>query len=158
MPVYPLRWEPFTPRGRYPHMAKHDARIWERFQDRYAGYFQDAAYDIALGGTETTDPSATEAERLMWRFNTAKRIDAAVRNANEIWLCEIRRGAGTAAVGAIICYAELSELDKWADRPLVLTIVTDRTDPDTRTVCARLEIQMIELPEPDIGDPRPRGT
>jgi len=139
-------------------MAKHDARIWERFQSRYAGYFQDAAYDIALGGTETTDPQASPAERLGWKYNTAKRIDAAVRNPDEIWLCEIRRGAGTAAVGALVCYGELSELDKWADRPLILTLVTDRTDPMTRAVCDRLEIQLIELPEPEIGDPRPRGT
>jgi len=95
-------------------MAKHDARIWERFQARYAGYFQEAAYDIALGGSEPLDPNATEAERLGWRFNTAKRIDAAVRNPEEIWLCEVRRGSGTSAIGAVIVYGELSELDKWA--------------------------------------------
>src|SRR6266850_3438514 len=75
MPVYPLAWVPFSSPGPYPHMAKHDARIWERFRARYAGYFQDAAYDIGLGGSETTDPQATPAERLGWRYNTAKRID-----------------------------------------------------------------------------------
>lgn len=157
MPVYPVVWVPFELSGRYPHMAKHDARIWERFYARYAGYFQEAAYDIAVGGTETTDPNATEAERLGWKFNTAKRIDAAVRNSNEIWLCEVRRGSLTDAVGQCIVHGVLSELDKWADRPLVLTLVTDRTDPDIRYVCDQLEIQLIELPEPDIGDERPRG-
>jgi hypothetical protein len=158
MPVRPIEWVPFGPITRYPHMAKHDARIWERFVARYAGYFTDAAYDVALGGSETTDPLATDAERLMWRFNTAKRIDAVVRNANEIWLCEVRRGSGTDAIGCVIVYGELSELDRWYDRPLVLTLVTDRIDPDLRLVAERLEIQVVELPEPDIGDPRPRGT
>lgn len=157
MPVYPVRWDPVVASGRYPHMAKHDQRIWERFLARYAGYFQAAAYDIALGGSDTTDPDATQAERLGWKFNTAKRIDAAVRNDNEIWLCEVRRGSGTDAIGCLIVYGELSEIDKWADRPLVLTLVTDRIDPDLRTIAERLELQVIELPEPDIGDPRPRG-
>lgn len=156
MPVKPIVWEPFRLLSRYPHMAKHDARIWERFQARYAGYFQQAAYDIALGGSILLDPHATDAERLMWRFNTAKRIDAAVRNDEEIWLCEVRRGSVTDAIGAVIVYGELSDLDKWADLPLVLTIVTDRTDNDARTVCERLEIQLIELPEPPIGDEPPR--
>jgi hypothetical protein len=157
MPVYPVVWGPFERTGHYPHMSKHDSRIWERFQARYAGYFQEAAYDIALGGSLPTDPQATEAERLGWQFNTAKRIDAAVRNPDEIWLCEVRRGSGTDAIGAVIVYGELSELDKWADRPLILTIVTDRIDPDLRRVAEILEIQVIELPEPPIGDELRRG-
>jgi hypothetical protein len=134
-------------------MAKHDARIWERFLTRYAEYFQEAAYDIAVGGSETTDPDATERDRLMWRFNTAKRIDAAVRNADEIWLCEVRPSAGLAAIGAILGYTLLSELDKWPDRPLIMTLVTDRTDNDIRVVAESFDIQVIELPEPDPTDP-----
>lgn len=153
MPVRPIEWQKFAHGATYPHMAKHDARIWERFIDRFAGYFDQVAYDIALGGSEPTDPSATAAERLMWRFNTAKRIDAVAGNRAELWLCEVRRGSGLAAVGAVLGYTILSELDKWADRPLVMTLVTDRTDQDTRTVCEYLDIQVIELPELDPGDP-----
>jgi hypothetical protein len=156
MPVKPIVWQPFGPARHYPHMAKHDERIWERFITRYQGYFTDAAYDLALGGSETTDPDASDAERLMWRFNTAKRIDAVVRNTDEAWLCEVRRGAGTAAIGAVMSYGVLSELDKWTLLPIVLTIVTDRTDPDTRLVAESLEIQMLEFPEPDMGDAPPR--
>ena len=152
MPVLPPSWVPFEPTNHYPHMAKHDERIWERFLARYAGYFIDAAYDIALGGSEINDPQASEAERRMWRFNTAKRIDAVVRNSDEVWLCEVRRGAGTAAVGAVISYGTLSELDPWTTLPIVLTIVTDHSDPDTRMVAEILEIQLLEFPDDPIGD------
>lgn len=153
MPVRPIVWQKFDHGASYPHMAKHDARIWERFIDRYFGHFDQVAYDIALGGSEPTDPDATEAQRLMWRFNTAKRIDAVVGNRDELWLCEVRRGSGLAAVGAVVGYTILSELDKWADRPLVMTLVADRIDADTRTVCEYLGVQAIELPEPELGDP-----
>jgi len=134
-------------------MARHDVRIWERFIDRFAGNFDDAAYDLALGGSETLDPNASDAERLMWRFNTAKRVDALARNREEIWLCEVRPGSGLSAIGAVLGYLHLSELDKWADRPLIPTIVTDHTDQDTHLVCDHLGIQLIELPEPELEGP-----
>jgi len=158
MPVRPIVWVPFDHAAHYPHMSKHDARIWERFIDRYSGYFDEASYDVALGGSETTDPLATERERLMWRLNTAKRIDALVRNHDEVWLCEVRRGSGTDAVGQVLVHTILSELDKWPDRPLIMTLVTDHTDNDIRQVCNYLGVQLIELPEPDMGDPPTRTT
>lgn len=148
MPVKPALWVPFGHRGKYPHMARHDVRIWERFVDRYAGYFEEAAYDLAFGGAETLDPLASDAERLMWRFNTAKRVDAVVRNADELWLCEVRPGSGLSAIGAVLGYTLLAELEKWSDRPIIMTIVTDHTDADTHLVCEHLDIQLIELPEP----------
>jgi len=153
MPVKPAQWEPFGRRHKYPHMARHDVRIWERFVDRFAGNFDEAAYDLAFGGADTLDPAATDPERLMWRFNTAKRVDAVVRNRSEIWLCEVRPGSGLSAVGAVLGYTILAELEKWADRPLVMTIVTDHTDNDTHIVCEHLSIQLIELPEPELGEP-----
>ena len=157
MPVYPIVWHRFETGHLYQHMAKHDARIWERFIARFAENFDEAAYDIGLGGQETTDPDATPRERLMWRWNTAKKIDAVARNRDELWLCEVRPAAGLAAVGAVLGYTMLSELDKWPDRPLIMTLVTDHIDPDTRYVAEHLDIQVVELPEPDVGDPPPGG-
>lgn len=153
MPVKPPAWRPFGHLAKYPHMARHDIRIWERFVDRFAGIFDEVAYDVALGGSDTLDPNASPEERLMWRFNTAKRIDAAVRNRDECWICEVRPGSGLSAVGAVLGYTILSELDPWTDRPIIMTVVTDHTDGDTHVVCEKLGIQLIELPEPDPGEP-----
>jgi hypothetical protein len=153
MPVRPVVWVPFEQARTYPHMAKHDARIWERFITAYTGLFDKASYDIALGGTQIRDPNATAAERFMWQQNTAKRIDAVVRSQDEIWLCEVRPHAGLDAVGAVLGYTYLSELDKWNDLPLIPTLVTDRCDQDIRNVCTGFDIQLIELPETDLHDP-----
>jgi hypothetical protein len=157
MPVRPIDWVRFEQGHTYPNMAKHDARIWERFITRYEGYFDEAAYNVGVGGSEITAPGATERERFMWRWNTAKRIDAVVRNRDEIWLVEVRPDAGLAAIGAVLGYTFLSELDKWPDRPLIMTIATNTTDTDVRLVCKAFDIQIIELPEPDVGDPPPGG-
>ena len=60
--------------------------------------------------------------------------------------------SGTAAVGAVISYGTLSELDPLTTLPIVLTIVTDHSDPDTRMVAEILEIQLLEFPDDPIGD------
>lgn len=155
MPVYPVDWLPITAHADFPGMAKHDASIWLRFLDAYGGDFDQVAYNIRLGGSEPADPTATDAERLFWRAETAKRIDAAIRNDEECWLVEVRPGAGLSALGALIGYGILSEKDPWTTLPLVLTIVTDQMDQDTKAVAAELDIQVIELPElADLADAR----
>lgn len=150
MPVFPVTWAPIQKSGRYPHMFKHDIRIWERFIDAYGGQFELAAYDIALGGIRPTDPFASEADALGWQYSTAKKIDAAVQGGGEVWLCEVRPDAGLAAVGSVLGYAILSDHDAWTALPIVPTIVTDRMDGDTKLVCQEFDIQVIELPEPDV--------
>ena len=153
MPVIPPTWEKFEHGHHYKHMARHDIRIWERFLDRYAGYFEDVAYDVAFGGSVPADPSASPEEVRMWRFNTAKRVDAIVRNREEMWICEVRPGSGLSALGAVLGYTWLAEQEKFADRPVVMTVVTDHTDPDTRAIVEAFEVQLIELPEPDPETP-----
>lgn len=147
MPVYPVEWLPVSAQHHFPGMAKHDAAIWLRFLDAYGGDFKQVAYNIRLGGAEPNDPTATAADKLFWRAETAKRIDAAIRNDAEVWLCEVRPGAGLSALGAIVGYGILSEKDVWTTQPIVLTIITDQMDPDTKLVAQELDIQVIELPE-----------
>ena len=153
MPVYPPTWGPLEKAGRYPHMFKHDIRIWERFLDAFGGQFSAVAYDIALGGITTDDPHADPAMVAGWRYTTAKKIDAAVRNDRECWLCEVRPDAGLAAVGSVLGYAILSDADPWTALPLVPVIVTDRMDGDTKLVCQEFDVVVIELPEPVLSSP-----
>jgi hypothetical protein len=149
MPVYPVQWVAVEKSGRYPHMFKHDISIWERFLDAYGGQFTAACYDVALGGITTDDKDAAPELVKGWQYSTAKKIDAAVRNDEEVWLCEVRPDAGLAAVGSVIGYALLSESDPWTPLPIVPVIVTDRMDGDTKLVCQELEILVIELPRLD---------
>src|SRR5512145_3138408 len=128
MPVYPVEWLPVTAQHHFPGMSNHDAAIWLRFIDAYGGDFKQVAYNTRLGRAEPTDPRATPEEELFWRAETAKRIDAAIRNDAELWLCEVRPGAGLAALGALIGYVILSEKDVWTPQLIVLTIVTDQMD------------------------------
>ena len=48
--VYEPLWYPAAYRGRYPHMAKRDAAVWEQFIALYGERYEAYAYDVALGG------------------------------------------------------------------------------------------------------------
>jgi len=54
-----------------------------------------------------------------------------------------------AALGAVLGYTWLAEQEKFSDRPIIMTIVTDHTDHDTRLIVEAFDVQLIELPEPD---------
>lgn len=151
MPVYPVTWGKPERDGVYPHMFKHDTAIWERFLDAYGQNFDRVAYDIALGGVRPQDPLADPATAAAFQYATAKKIDAALENDAECWLCELRPQAGLSAVGSVIGYALLSEQDPWTTKPLVPTIITDAMDGDTKLVCAALDIQVIELPDMELS-------
>jgi len=148
MPVYPVEWAPVVKSGRYPHMAKLDGAIWERFLDQYGLNFQLAAYDVALGGFLPDEDSGDLAMRKGWQYTTALKIDAVLQREGEIWVVEVKPGGGTAGVGAALCYTILAERDGFSPFPLVPVLVTDRTNPDVLFCADTLGVTVIAVDEP----------
>ncbi|MGH8908598.1 MAG: hypothetical protein ACRD0K_19390 [Egibacteraceae bacterium] len=147
MPVYPLDWQPPIKTGRYPHMAKHDARIWEAFLDQYGGNFLAISYDVALGGSVLPGDSLPEDERLGWQYSTAFKIDAVAQQENQVWIIEVKPGASASAIGQALCYTILAEDDSLSPLPLIPTVVTDRASADIKRCAEALGVQLITLPE-----------
>lgn len=147
MPVYPVEWVPVVISGRYPQMQKHDVRIWERFLAVHGGEFEAAAYNVALGGVEPGAAELSEAERLMWRYNTAKKIDAALRRPGECWICEVKPTASLSAIGQVLGYTLLQKADPFTDLPVFPVIVTDAVDPDVRYVAGQFNVTLLTFPE-----------
>jgi len=148
MPVY--KPEFFKPEllGYYPHMARRDAVIWERYLKLEARSWLGFAYDVALGGMKVTDPLASEAELLAWQFSTAQRVDVVGDRATEHWIIEVRAQARVGAVGAVMGYTLLAQREPWTHLPLVPAVVTDNMSPDVRWVAEQFNVQVIIVPEP----------
>lgn len=148
MPVFPVDWQPVVKTGRYPHMAKLDAAIWERFLDQYGVNFTAAAYDVALGGFLPDEDQGDLAMRKGWQYATALKIDAVLQREGELWIVEVKPGGGTAGVGAALCYTILAERDGFSAFPLVPVLVTDRSNPDVLFCAAMLGVTVIAVDEP----------
>jgi hypothetical protein len=149
MSVYPVIFDAPRLLGWYPHMARRDATIWERYLKLEASSWVGFAYDVALGGQNVTDPAATEAEILGWRFSTAQRIDVVGDRGAEHWIIEVRSQARMGAIGAVIGYTMLALREPWTELPLVPCVITDNMSPDVRYVAEQLSVQVIIVPEPE---------
>jgi len=148
MPVYPVERVPATSRGVFPHMAKRDAAIWSRFLDTYADMFDHFAYDVALGGQVVNEAAGDEATRKAWQYSTALKVDVVGFREDATWIIEVKPSAGVSAIGAALAYAELGEIDKFSEQPLLPVIVSDRITPDIRFCAGQLGVLVFELPEP----------
>ncbi len=145
MPVYPASWMALVKNGYYPHMAKLDAALWERFLDQYGGNFSAVAYDLALGGFMPDETLGPEEQRLGYQYSTAMKVDAVLQRAEEVWIVEVKPSGATSAVGAALCYTLLAERDGFSPFPLVPAVVTDIMHPDAKYCAELLNVLIVEV-------------
>jgi hypothetical protein len=143
--VYPLEWKLSDARGDYPHMAKNDAVLWERFLDEYGPNFLRFAYDVALGGFLPEGDDTDKQYRVGHQYSTALKIDALGERVDDLWVIEVRPSAGVSAIGAALCYTVLASLDPLATKPLQPVVVTDRTSPDIQLCAEAFNVVVIQL-------------
>jgi hypothetical protein len=149
MTVYPLVPQPVRKVGHYPHMARRDVSLWERFLDAFGGDFDSFAYDVALGGLEPADPGIPEAERRGWRYATAAKIDAVGFRPDEVWIIEVKPNASFSALGQLLAYSLLAEREPFTRLPLLAVLVTDNATPDMLYVAGQLGIPVYQVAEPE---------
>lgn len=148
MPVYPLVWTPLVKHGNYPHMAKLDAAIWERFLDQYADNFEEVAYDVALGGFLPDESQGDLPTRTGYQYSTALKVDAVLRRAGELWMVEVKPSAGVSALGGALCYTVMAEQDGFSTFPLVPVVVTDQVSPDITFCAETLGVTVVAVGSP----------
>ncbi len=148
MPVYPPHIVHPVKTGRYRHMAKNDAPLWERFLDQYALQLRGVAYDVALGGVVLSPEMGDESYRLGWQYQTAMKIDALALLDDAAWVIEVRPMARASALGNALAYRAMLARDGFTHLPLVPTVVTDHASADVRYCAQELGVQIIEVPDP----------
>jgi len=140
MTVYPP-----TILRKYPHMMPNDIAIWERFLVSEHNTFDSFSYDVHVGtgrGYSDFDPE--------WKITLAKaltcfRIDAVGYHENIATIIEVKPFASLSALGQIIAYSNLWQIN-FPDKPVeALLIVTDSTSNDVKTVLKANSILLIEV-------------
>ena len=133
------------PRYRYPHMLPGDRAVWDRYIEQHGEYFEGFDYDVHVGegvGEISGYPDAIKKAALVL---TQKRIDAVGYRGNEVWVIEIKPHAGLSAIGQVLAYEALYNIEH-EDRPVTYkAIVTDRTNADMRTLCGTMGIRLYEV-------------
>ena len=139
---FPTNW-----RGTPRHMLQQDVPVWWRFLDRYGQYINTVYYSCLVGGPWLTPIEEQDPLKVMWRANTAKRIDALAELEDSIWIIEVSDRPGMRALGQLITYQSLWREDPIIDKPVTLVLVSSSVDEDIAIASARSGVKQFILPD-----------
>jgi len=138
---------PLEKRRKYPHMRPEDVRIWERFLDAHSPLNAVVAYDVHVGSTPPLPDDAPEYLKKHVAAVYPKKIDAVMYFPTQTLVTEIKPFAGLTALGQALGYRHLFINDyPFAPQP-VAAIITDTAQPDVPSLCRKLGIVLIEVPQ-----------
>ena len=139
--------EPFeiTWRGDPQQMLPADVPLWHRFLDRYASNFERFFYNVRVGGPDVSTIEGDEVLKRMWYLNTAKRIDAIGEKENEIWIIEVASSPYLRAVGQMLTYHFLWNLDPKINKPVKDVLLCYYLDSDLEKVLKHHGVSVIAI-------------
>lgn len=136
-------FRPLVIDGDYPHMAKRDSAVWERWLKIHASHWQGVAYDVAVGGLRPAAGDTDIAFDRMWQYDTALKIDALVAREDRILVVEVRPMATVSAIGSALVYAMVLAREGVNKIPLVPAIVCEGIQVDVRWAAEQMQIQVF---------------
>ncbi len=139
-----INWLPTTIRRHYPHLIASDIEIWNRFIHSCGTHYQQVAYDVHVGHGEKPLTNVNPAIAHDMKTLTQKRIDAVLTTPEKTYIVEIKKRAGSWAVGQALVNDFLYCQTFSPDLPTVPMIVTDKPQPDIANVCRYYDIILIQ--------------
>ena len=142
--------DPFaiTWRGDPPQLLPPDKPLWGLFLDKYAAQFERFYYNVRVGGPDISKVKADYAMAKMWYASTAKRIDVLAERTDEIWIIEVASSPYLRAVGQILSYHFLWDLDPKINKPVKDVLLCYNIDSDLRKVLTQYKVQIITIEPP----------
>jgi len=125
-------------------MLQEDYPIWTRYLDKHCEEFLWFYYNVRVGGQVNTDPDMLPGVAKTWYESTAKRIDAIGEKEKEIWIIEVTTRPGFRAIGQVLTYEHLWNLDPKINKPVKNMLVGARLDDDLEQVLKKLNVEYIE--------------
>jgi len=138
--TYSIEW-----RGRPKQMLSQDVPVWHAFLDQYGTKFQHFYYNVCVGGANWRESKEDPVHALMWYHMTCKRIDALGVKPEEIWIIEVATVPGLRAVGQLMTYFHLWNLEPLIDLPIKNVLVCERLDDDLTYVLQKYGISIIKV-------------
>jgi len=107
--------------------------------------FPEAIYtfDFRLGAGMTLDPAWPTWIQRMATALTQRRVDVLAILPDSVWILEIKVRAGTAAVGQLVTYKTLYELQYGSTPPVSLGIIADRNSYDMLPAYSLYDIRLF---------------
>ena len=133
----------FEPLGHYPHLAYHEALIWDKFVRANPEWAQVVDYDVTVGEPDKVPEGTPDYTKKDWEYLRSWKIDAVAVKDGLYYIIEIRPSAGLGAIGEIISKASMYQ-EEHPDVPEVeAIIITDVERPNMKKLTADRDIGYI---------------
>lgn len=117
-------------RPHYPHFLREDTLVWTKFLQTDAHRLKEVWYDVKVGLPVFPGVGATDLERRIAAGVTRKRIDVVCHVAGGYWVVEVKPRASMLAVGQVISYVRMFNLEYAPGGQVIPVIVCDSYDQD----------------------------
>lgn len=114
----------------YPHLLKEDNAVWDKFLQKNLDRIKKVWYDVRVGQPVLLPVGASDMERRIAAGLTRKRIDVVCFVDDGFWVVEVKPYASMLAMGQVISYHRLFEIEYPAAVPAIPVIVCDTLDAD----------------------------
>lgn len=133
----------FEPLVHYPHLAKNEVEIWDRFVRKNPEWAEEADYDVTCGEHDTLPEDTPQHTRDDWNYLRSWKIDAVCYKAGLTYIIEVRPRAGLGAIGEVISKAMMYMDEHENISEVEPVLITDVERPNVRALCAEYDIGYI---------------
>ena len=134
---------PFQPLVHYPHLAKNEVQIWDRFVKQNPEWADEADYDVTCGEKDVLPPGTPEHTKKDWDYLRSWKIDVVAYKGGIPFIIEVRPRANLGAIGETLSKA-IMFINEHLEFPQVQPIlITDQERPNMRELCDQHDIGYI---------------
>ena len=133
----------FEKRVHYPHMRDFEIGLIEKFIEKFPDAYNEVAYSYPVGSGAPADPIVNDETEGSVEYLYFKKIDMVCKKGNTIDLIEVKKKAGASAVGQVVGYKNLLELDEPQTKVTKCKVLTDQTSSDLAHMAKMQDVDII---------------
>ena len=128
-----------------PAMPTGDLGIWLRYRSQLLGMYDRVFFNARVGEPVPVPEGLPPEIEKMAIETSRRRIDVVAEEVLGWLIVELKKNAGTDALGQILMYKSLWLSDPPDARPVEMAIVSDRINKDLKASCQFYNIKLIAV-------------
>lgn len=130
------------PVGRYPHLRREEAALWDQWLREHGAEWEWVVYDATLGDPVPAPAWVDDATRAVWEHLTKLRVDAVVGRGAEVLVVEVKPRAPAWAHAQARAYRDVGAEEGLWPEDARAGVVTDAITPASAKVAAILGVEV----------------
>lgn len=133
----------FYKNERLAGMGQLEASIYTKFLDAEGDKYFNIRYNFKLVRPLNIPKDFPEEYKNLAFNNTSFRVDAITEDKDKFQIIEVRPSATSSAVGSLILYKFLFNLQEQPNKIVTMALVTDRYEPAMEITCRAIQIRYL---------------